>query len=127
MAGKFDVEELERNWKWSEGDPEELFVLEEEIASGSFGSVYKVRLLLTSTSLSSCNHTLLCVIYHFGLTKCASQCYMDRKPHFMLAEVCPCVTIVFASKRAAFRNFTSKNTCTRSPSIKLHRIGSDKG
>jgi len=43
MAGKFDVEELERNWKWSEGDPEELFILEEEIASGSFGSVYKVR------------------------------------------------------------------------------------
>jgi serine/threonine protein kinase len=43
MAGKFDVEELERNWKWSEGDPEELFVLEEEIASGSFGSVYKAR------------------------------------------------------------------------------------
>ena len=43
MAGKFDVEELERTWKWSEGDPEELFVLEEEIASGSFGSVYKVR------------------------------------------------------------------------------------
>ena len=41
--GKFDVEALERNWKWSDGDPEELFVLEEEIASGSFGSVYKAR------------------------------------------------------------------------------------
>lgn len=39
---KFDVEALEKNWKWSLGDPEELFILEEEIASGSFGSVYKV-------------------------------------------------------------------------------------
>jgi hypothetical protein len=34
---------LEKNWVWDEGDPEEIHVLEEEIASGSFGSVYKVR------------------------------------------------------------------------------------
>jgi hypothetical protein len=55
--GKFDVEALERNWKWSDGDPEELFVLEEEIASGSFGSVYKVRLQSRSlTPISSFPH-----------------------------------------------------------------------
>lgn len=59
MAGKFDVEELERNWKWSEGDPEELFVLEEEIASGSFGSVYKVRLQSTSLGLFSTSQASL--------------------------------------------------------------------
>jgi hypothetical protein len=47
MAGQLrawsNVEELERDWEWDHGDPEELFVLEEEIASGSFGSVYKAR------------------------------------------------------------------------------------
>jgi hypothetical protein len=36
------IEDLEKSWAWSSGDPEELFTLEEEIASGSFGSVYKV-------------------------------------------------------------------------------------
>jgi hypothetical protein len=30
------------NWEFDTGDPEELFILEEEIASGSYGSVYKV-------------------------------------------------------------------------------------
>eukprot|EP01122_Echinamoeba_exundans_P010168 TRINITY_DN3746_c0_g1_i1.p1 TRINITY_DN3746_c0_g1~~TRINITY_DN3746_c0_g1_i1.p1 ORF type:complete len:1109 (+),score=400.80 TRINITY_DN3746_c0_g1_i1:238-3564(+) len=47
MAGQLrewsNVEELERDWEWDQGDPEELFVLEEEIASGSFGSVYKAK------------------------------------------------------------------------------------
>jgi hypothetical protein len=33
---------LEKNWAWDQGDPEEIHILEEEIASGSFGSVYKV-------------------------------------------------------------------------------------
>jgi len=28
-------------WVWDEGDPEEIYFLEEEIASGTFGSVYK--------------------------------------------------------------------------------------
>jgi hypothetical protein len=28
---------------FSEGDPDRIFVLEEEIASGSFGAVYKVN------------------------------------------------------------------------------------
>ncbi len=32
---------LEESWQWDSGDAEELYVLEEEIASGSFGSVYK--------------------------------------------------------------------------------------
>jgi serine/threonine protein kinase len=32
---------LEKNWVWDEGDPEVIHILEEEIASGSFGSVYK--------------------------------------------------------------------------------------
>lgn len=27
---------------FDEGDPDEIFILEEEIASGSFGAVYKV-------------------------------------------------------------------------------------
>lgn len=43
MAGNF-IADLEKHWKWSSGDPEELFILEEEIAAGSFGSVYKVSL-----------------------------------------------------------------------------------
>eukprot|EP01127_Copromyxa_protea_P004604 TRINITY_DN14456_c0_g1_i1.p1 TRINITY_DN14456_c0_g1~~TRINITY_DN14456_c0_g1_i1.p1 ORF type:complete len:1014 (-),score=251.52 TRINITY_DN14456_c0_g1_i1:111-3152(-) len=30
-------------WHWDVGDPEEIFFLEEEIASGSFGTVYKAR------------------------------------------------------------------------------------
>lgn len=63
MAGKFDVEELERTWKWSEGDPEELFVLEEEIASGSFGSVYKVRFYRLSSSFYFSSTSLLPVCY----------------------------------------------------------------
>lgn len=36
------IEEIENNWEWSAGDPEEIFILEEEIAAGSFGNVYKV-------------------------------------------------------------------------------------
>lgn len=63
MAGKFDVEELERTWKWSEGDPEELFVLEEEIASGSFGSVYKVRFIRVVAELYR-SHKTLCLLRH---------------------------------------------------------------
>ena len=30
---KFDIPGLEGEWVWDEGDPEELFFLEEEIAS----------------------------------------------------------------------------------------------
>ena len=33
---------------FSEGDPDRIFVLEEEIASGSFGAVYKVFFLPAS-------------------------------------------------------------------------------
>jgi len=40
---------LEKNWVWDEGDPEVIHILEEEIASGSFGSVYKVRNFLQET------------------------------------------------------------------------------
>lgn len=32
---------LDDKWEWDEGDPEEIYFLEEEIASGTFGSVYK--------------------------------------------------------------------------------------
>ena len=41
MSGNL-IEEIENNWTWSSGDPEEIFILEEEIAAGSFGNVYKV-------------------------------------------------------------------------------------
>lgn len=41
MSNRF-VEELELKWTWDAGDPEDIFVLEEEIAEGSFGHVYKV-------------------------------------------------------------------------------------
>lgn len=41
MSGSL-IEEIENNWEWSAGDPEEIFILEEEIAAGSFGNVYKV-------------------------------------------------------------------------------------
>jgi serine/threonine protein kinase len=34
---------LEESWQWDSGDAEELYILEEEIASGSFGSVYKAK------------------------------------------------------------------------------------
>lgn len=47
MAGNL-IAELEKNWKWSTGDPEEIFILEEEIAAGSFGSVYKARHITTN-------------------------------------------------------------------------------
>lgn len=47
MAGNL-IAELEKNWKWSSGDPEEIFLLEEEIAAGSFGSVYKVNISQTN-------------------------------------------------------------------------------
>jgi len=29
------------DWVWDEGDPEEIWFLEEEIAAGAFGTVYK--------------------------------------------------------------------------------------
>ncbi len=32
---------LSEPWQWNDGDPEEIYFLEEEIASGTFGSVYK--------------------------------------------------------------------------------------
>eukprot|EP01128_Nolandella_sp_AFSM9_P003470 TRINITY_DN1494_c0_g1_i2.p1 TRINITY_DN1494_c0_g1~~TRINITY_DN1494_c0_g1_i2.p1 ORF type:complete len:1350 (-),score=374.83 TRINITY_DN1494_c0_g1_i2:182-4231(-) len=33
--------QLPEPWVWDEGDPEDIYYLEEEIASGTFGSVYK--------------------------------------------------------------------------------------
>lgn len=33
--------QLDEPWEWDEGDPEDIYFLEEEIASGTFGSVYK--------------------------------------------------------------------------------------
>lgn len=39
-------------WQWDEGDPEEIYFLEEEIASGSFGTVY-VDTLCTQLTLST--------------------------------------------------------------------------
>eukprot|EP01127_Copromyxa_protea_P016644 TRINITY_DN4980_c0_g1_i1.p1 TRINITY_DN4980_c0_g1~~TRINITY_DN4980_c0_g1_i1.p1 ORF type:complete len:1461 (+),score=442.57 TRINITY_DN4980_c0_g1_i1:40-4422(+) len=41
MSIPFDIPGVVGEWKWDEGDPEELFFLEEEIAAGAFGTVYK--------------------------------------------------------------------------------------
>eukprot|EP01126_Amoeba_proteus_P031255 TRINITY_DN3070_c0_g1_i4.p1 TRINITY_DN3070_c0_g1~~TRINITY_DN3070_c0_g1_i4.p1 ORF type:complete len:743 (-),score=183.51 TRINITY_DN3070_c0_g1_i4:1735-3963(-) len=37
----FKIPGLSGEWVWDEGDPEEMFFLEEEIAAGAFGIVYK--------------------------------------------------------------------------------------
>lgn len=92
-GGKFDVEALERNWKWSDGDPDELFVLEEEIASGSFGSVYKVRPLSCSFwSLMPYTHSpfsLLAICYRIRHQALRSH---DTRAPSLRSAVCPCVT-----------------------------------
>lgn len=65
------IAELEKNWKWSSGDPEEIFLLEEEIASGSFGSVYKVSI---SQKLINCIKTNEITSYNYILGKtCCNQ------------------------------------------------------